>query len=253
VKKLRQGLLEAFILAVVAGLILFSGWGLSKAGEARKSYTPTNLIRLHIIGNSDETWDQEVKLKVRDAILDAFGERLQEIKDVREAEAMLREALPEIERLARECLKKEGFSYDARARITYAFSPDKTYETRENETILLPSGIYKSLQVILGQGRGHNWWCIMYPPLCYLDFVKETLDLEPRMSSSDSEPKEAVPAGWDRAADIKILVDELNTKEVPTEVRFFLIEVLKKGSRYLTRILPARFSLKMCPATLNEP
>ncbi|QUL98511.1 MAG: stage II sporulation protein R [Candidatus Fermentithermobacillus carboniphilus] len=229
--KLKRGLVEALVLAVVAGIILFAGWGLSKSHAAEKSYTPTNLIRLHIIGNSDEKADQEVKLMVRDVIMTTFANKLVGVKDAREAETVLSKLLPEIERAASNCLEQNGFGYRARAAIKTLFFPDRIYETRDGSTIVLPEGRYRALQIVLGEGKGRNWWCVMYPPLCYFDLVKKT------------GPE--VPAFKD--ARIDLIIDELSTKEAHLEVRFFFVEAFKNGVRYLSELFPPRFSIRMCP------
>ncbi len=96
-KKLRRPVIEAVLLAVVAGVILSAGWVLARTYDTQRAYTPTNLIRLHIIGNSDDLQDQEVKLKIRDVLLSTFGERLLNVTDRQEAEAILTVLLPEIE------------------------------------------------------------------------------------------------------------------------------------------------------------
>ncbi len=118
-------------------------------------------IRLHILANSDSPEDQSLKIAVRDALLTEFGEKLRSAGSFVAAEGLGKELLPEIEEKAREILKSQGCNFDVRATIT-----NEWYETREYSDFTLPAGYYTSLRVIIGEGSGQNWWCVMYPPLC---------------------------------------------------------------------------------------
>ncbi len=118
-------------------------------------------LRLHIIAESDSEEDQKLKLKVRDGVLENFGEKLSASGSKEEAEAVAIRLIPEIEELCTEICLKEGFSYKATAEITYEW-----YDTRFYEDFTLPRGLYCSMKITLGKGEGKNWWCVMYPPLC---------------------------------------------------------------------------------------
>ncbi len=118
-------------------------------------------LRLHIIANSDEAEDQELKLRVRDFILNEYGTRLKEGKNVTEAEEKVSRLLPEIESAVRDRLRQWGYDYSVTASLS-----EEWYDTREYEDFSLPAGYYSSLRVIIGEGEGKNWWCVMYPPLC---------------------------------------------------------------------------------------
>ena len=118
-------------------------------------------IRLHILANSDSAEDQALKLRVRDAILLKYGDTLSECKSAEEAEKRLSLVLDGIEAEAKRIITDEGYSYDVHAAVSREW-----YDTREYENFTLPRGIYSSLRVIIGNGDGKNWWCVMYPPLC---------------------------------------------------------------------------------------
>lgn len=178
--------LRAVGLAVVAGVILFLGWCLAEVYRPEEAYTPNNLlrmspddqafqdpVRLRILGNSDDASDQDAKLCVRDALLRQFGEKLMKAGDKGEALAFMQGLMPEIERTASGCLKDRGFAYGAKACIKKASFPETQYALPNGENLHLPSGDYSSLYVVLGEGKGHNWWCVMYPPLCYFDLAKQ--------------------------------------------------------------------------------
>ena len=120
----------------------------------------SDLIRLHVIANSDSDEDQALKLKVRDAILEetkALG--LGEDKQC--AEGVLNANLGRLEAAAKKVIEAEGFTYDVSASLGQEKYPERSYED-----FVLPAGSYTSLRIIIGEGAGHNWWCVVYPPLC---------------------------------------------------------------------------------------
>ncbi len=118
-------------------------------------------VRLHILAASDSEEDQTVKLAVRDALLNEFGDRLSAAKDPAEAKRLAQELLPEIRACANRVLEENGFSYGAEVTLT-----EEDYPTRYYEDFSMPAGRYLSLRVLLGGGNGHNWWCVVFPPLC---------------------------------------------------------------------------------------
>lgn len=118
-------------------------------------------IRLHILANSDSAEDQKLKIAVRDYILSEYGERLHSCVDIGEAKEKITELIPVIEASVKNKLDEWGYSYRIRAVIGQEW-----YDTREYEDFTLPAGSYCSLRILIGEGRGQNWWCVMYPPLC---------------------------------------------------------------------------------------
>jgi stage II sporulation protein R len=118
-------------------------------------------IRLHILANSDSREDQELKIVVRDGILTEFGERLRLAGSFEAAEGIAEGLIPEIEKYAEDIIEKAGYSYRVRATID-----EEWYETRDYDGFSLPCGYYTSLRILIGEGNGQNWWCVMYPPLC---------------------------------------------------------------------------------------
>lgn len=119
------------------------------------------VVRLHVLANSDAEEDQALKLKVRDRVLDYVEPILEGAADRREAEALLRGQLLELERVAREEIRSNGYDYGAEVRLE-----DTAFPTREYEGFTLPAGKYLALRVIVGEGAGRNWWCVVFPPLC---------------------------------------------------------------------------------------
>ena len=128
----------------------------SISGEIRE-----NVVRLHILADSDSEIDQQVKLKVRDALLEKNTELLSNKVTPENAEDYFESSKAELEKCANEVLKENGFNY--KATITLG---EEYYTTRVYEDLTFPAGTYTSVKVVLGSGEGKNWWCVMFPPLC---------------------------------------------------------------------------------------
>jgi len=119
------------------------------------------VVRLHVLANSDSEEDQALKLKVRDRLLSRVEPLLESAADRHEAEALLRGRLLELERVAEEEIRANGYAYDVDVRLE-----DTMFPTREYEGFTLPAGKYLALRVLIGEGAGRNWWCVVFPPLC---------------------------------------------------------------------------------------
>lgn len=119
------------------------------------------LLRLHIRANSDSAADQAVKLKVRDAVNEYITNSIHKTT-FDEAYAEIERALPVLSRIAAETLEKHGFFYGAKAKLVNELFPARMYAD-----VTVPEGYYDALVIELGSARGANWWCVVYPPLCY--------------------------------------------------------------------------------------
>ncbi len=120
-----------------------------------------NVLRLHIIANSDSVADQQLKLKIRDEILKETGQTFVGVTDLETAQKNTEKNLSKFEDIANRVIKENGFSYKAKASLGDAF-----FETRHYDTFSLPAGNYRSLIIQLGKGEGKNWWCVVFPAVC---------------------------------------------------------------------------------------
>ncbi len=120
-----------------------------------------NAVRLHILATDNSEAAQSLKLTVRDAILEEYGELFENNANINEASASVTENLSAIERTANRVLSENGANYNAVAEWGY-----EEYPTRVYENVTLPAGTYRSLRIKLGSGEGNNWWCVLFPPLC---------------------------------------------------------------------------------------
>lgn len=128
------------------------------------------ILRLHILAAGDDTASQEIKLHVRDSVLTYIRDTIAEASTAMDAEAALSLILPEITAIANHTLESYGVSYRASAELTTEYFPIKQYGS-----LLLPPGEYRALRIVLGDGDGKNWWCMLYPSLCFTEGITATL------------------------------------------------------------------------------
>ena len=119
------------------------------------------MIRMHVLANSDTEADQTLKLQVRDRVLSVAEDILRQSENMAQAARKLEEALPQITEEARQEIEAQGYDYP----VTTELVPD-IFPTRDYDGFSLPGGNYTALRVIIGEGKGHNWWCVVFPPLC---------------------------------------------------------------------------------------
>lgn len=159
---------KLLVCGIVSGLVitgvLMHLYGEALKGQARQRAIAEQIIRLHVIANSDGEEDQEVKIKVKESIITYLRGEMQDAVSVSEARQAIREHLPEIEEIAREKLLSEGYAYGASASLERCYFPVKEYGD-----MTFPAGEYEALRVKLGENKGRNWWCVMYPTLCFVD------------------------------------------------------------------------------------
>ncbi len=120
------------------------------------------VLRFHVLANSDSEPDQELKLKVRDEIGTMMAEKLQGVDSLEESRKIVSESLQEIEEAAADTIAESGCAYPVKAALENCAFPEKTYGM-----FTFPAGNYEALRVVIGEGEGHNWWCVMYPNLCF--------------------------------------------------------------------------------------
>lgn len=162
-RKLRRW--EMALLAGVA-ITLLCGMYLDREQAALAD----SVIRLHVIANSDSEQDQQLKLQVRDRILEQAAAIYRPEDDVAAARQRLEDNLALLARTGREVVEEQGYDYPVSVRLERTWFPTKTYTD-----FALPAGNYEALRVIIGEGDGQNWWCVVFPPLC-LGSVSETVD-----------------------------------------------------------------------------
>lgn len=155
----RKRFLKFAEFSLLIGLLAALAWGMWSLRSQRA--LADKVVRLHILANSDSDADQALKLQVRDAVLVRAEELLREADDRAEAEKNLQAALPELRQIAQDTVSAEGYDYGVTAELA-----DTAFPTREYDGFTLPAGDYLALRLVIGSGEGHNWWCVVFPPLC---------------------------------------------------------------------------------------
>ncbi|MEW5898472.1 MAG: stage II sporulation protein R [Bacillota bacterium] len=155
------------VFAVLLGAALVLAWRLS-CPLAVPAYNNHNLIRLHVIANSDSPVDQALKYQVRDAIVGAMAEKFGGVENAEQARRIVLENLDYIQQLAAERIRAAGKNYPVTVEMGDFPFPAKTYHSNLYD-FTLPAGNYEAVRVVLGRGGGANWWCVLFPPLCFVD------------------------------------------------------------------------------------
>lgn len=153
--------LHAIESIVLAGLVFTMMSAAVRRTVSASTQVKTDTLRLHIIANSDSDFDQELKLRVRDRVLEYTGGLFAEASGKTEAEALAKYSASDIKAVAEEVIAENGADYSVSVEITNMW-----FETRTYDGFTLPAGDYDAVRIIIGAGEGHNWWCVMYPPLC---------------------------------------------------------------------------------------
>lgn len=143
----------AIVIIFIVGTILCAEYYSNKYSE--------NVFRLHILANSNTVEDQALKLKVRDCIGETVDLLSKEAQNAYDMERLIEENADKIRSEAQKCIEREGFDYDVKIEIGNFYFPTKSYGSEA-----LPAGEYNAVRIIIGEGKGDNWWCIMFPPLC---------------------------------------------------------------------------------------
>ena len=127
------------------------------------------MLRMHVIANSDSEEDQQLKLKVRDAVLLAGEKVFDGSITATEAKEKITPYIDYLENTALETIKNEGFDYNVKITVEKEYFSTRTYDN----SVTLPAGYYTAVKVIIGEGKGQNWWCVMFPPMCLPTAVAE--------------------------------------------------------------------------------
>ena len=152
---MKKHLRRIFFLTVLVGSALLGGL-LADSRQLRE-----DILRLHVVAASDSAEDQAVKLQVRDAVLGSLEDGLADLTDVDAAASYIRQMLPVIEETANRVLAAAGYADTVTVSLT-----EEPFSQRDYETFSLPAGVYQSLRIVIGEGAGQNWWCVVFPRMC---------------------------------------------------------------------------------------
>lgn len=206
---LRKKVAEA--AALIGMLAAVFAQGVCAFAESREQVTK-DVFRLHILANSDSDEDQALKLKVRDAVLEEssgiFGGSL----TAEEAAALAEQNIEQFAETAERVIAENGYAYSVKCEVDKVYFDERTYGTAT-----LPAGEYNALRIIIGEGEGHNWWCVMFPALCL-----------PSVTNTDEVLEAALADGALTKEEIELIQSPENY-----EVRFYFAEIFKKLAEFI--------------------
>lgn len=156
-------------ICVLAGILislLTTGILVNEKQASMQKELARQVFRFHVLANSDSKEDQELKMKVKEEVLNYMKQELPDSDSVTTTKAWASTHTEEIEQVAMEVIEEEGYPYSVTAKVTTCDFPDKTYGD-----ITFPAGEYEALRVEIGKAQGQNWWCVLYPNLCFYDAV----------------------------------------------------------------------------------
>jgi len=209
--KIRLIILIISFISVIGAMTVCINAEVNKIHKAIEDYKE-KLIRFHVIANSDNNEDQELKLKVRDNIISYLKPKLENSDSISESEEIIKSEYENLYKISRETVKENGYDYDISVGIEYSNFPTKQYSN-----VVLPAGEYKALKVIIGEGKGKNWWCVMFPPLCFVDEENGIIDEE-----TDSKLQSVLDE-----EEYELITSENKTEVNTVKLKFKIVEVVK--------------------------
>lgn len=171
-KTIEKCFLLGLIITVLLNLTVFS----SKCEDIN-----SKILRLHILANSDSNEDQELKLKVRDAVLNGTVNLFKNSKNKIDAINTSKAHLEQIQKIAETEVKRNGYNYKVEVQIVNMY-----FNTRKYESVTIPAGNYDAVRILIGKSSGHNWWCVMFPPIC-IPVAEEKQELSDVLTPSELE------------------------------------------------------------------
>ncbi|PFA14540.1 stage II sporulation protein R [Bacillus cereus] len=156
----------AYFLLLLIGAQLLVQFGYMKADAKGSLVIPNEAVRLRILANSDSEKDQALKRKVRDEVKAQIDGWVADLKSFEDARRVIQSHIPEIEKTVEETLKREG----SKESFQVTFGKNIKFPTKVYGNFIYPAGEYEAVLISIGEGEGANWWCVLFPPMCFLDF-----------------------------------------------------------------------------------
>ncbi|MDO4535290.1 MAG: stage II sporulation protein R [Clostridium perfringens] len=159
-----------YVLITITFLGALSGYSYASGAQDNNDLIDSisnKIIRFHVLANSNSKEDQELKIKVKDKIIEYIFPALKESNSLEESREILAKNEEEIIKIANECIRENGYDYSVSIEFKRENFPEKVYGN-----ITLPQGEYEAFRVLIGQASGENWWCVMFPPICFVDVTK---------------------------------------------------------------------------------
>ncbi|MGO1527519.1 MAG: stage II sporulation protein R [Senegalia sp. (in: firmicutes)] len=214
------------IINIILVFSILIGIATVSIGEVYKNVEgyKEKLIRLHVIANSDTKEDQDIKLEIRDKIIEEMTPKFEKSESIEETEMILKTNMKLINEIANRELHKIGKDYGAKV-----FFGDYDFPTKSYGKFTLPAGNYRALKIILGEGVGENWWCVMFPPLCFLDLDNnvESSHTEENMQKALTDDEYEMISSEDNKYNEETMINEENAR--PVKIKFKVVEVIERN------------------------
>ncbi len=160
------------ISVIIIGLIILVFLG-SSSYYANDNSLNDSVLRLHVIANSDSINDQALKIAVKNEVVELLRTEFAEQQNVEQARQLAVDNIPRIQRLAEKVIESQGYNYPVQVKVGEYMFPTKSYGN-----LVFPQGEYQALRIIIGDGEGKNWWCVLFPPLCMVSDSDKGLSFE---------------------------------------------------------------------------
>ncbi|MDF2909023.1 MAG: hypothetical protein K0R34_4344 [Herbinix sp.] len=197
------------LILLIAGASTLLINGNAKADTSIQEGIAQKVLRFHVIANSDTEEDQKLKLTVKETLVESLTPRLIHINDITKVKAIVTEQLDTIRETAAQVIQQQGYDYNVTVSLEKCYFPLKTYGN-----YAFPPGYYEALRVRIGKAEGKNWWCVMFPPLCFVDETYSIVD-------ENSKEKLLTLLTEDE-------YDALISGKTPVKVRSKLVEYIKE-------------------------
>ncbi|MCW4653523.1 stage II sporulation protein R [Bacillus sp. AS_5] len=233
----------AYLLILLIGAQLLVQFGYMKADAKGPSVIPKEAVRLRILANSDSDKDQALKRKVRDEVKAQIDGWVADLTSFEEARKVIKSHIPEIEKTVENTLKREG-SKDS---FQVKFSKNVKFPTKVYGNFIYPAGEYEAVLITIGEGEGANWWCVLFPPMCFLDFSSGTaVRKEEHVVKAESPEEEQVQL------DEEVVDTEENKVDKVKETKVVKREAVKKVTASEKKVVKNETKVEEQPVSKEE-
>ncbi|MED3270823.1 stage II sporulation protein R [Bacillus thuringiensis serovar silo] len=205
----------AYLLILLIGAQLLVQFGYMKADAKGPSVIPKEAVRLRILANSDSDKDQALKRKVRDEVKAQIDGWVADLTSFEEARKVIQSHIPEIEKTVENTLKREG----SKESFQVKFSKNVKFPTKVYGNFIYPAGEYEAVLITIGEGEGANWWCVLFPPMCFLDFSSGTA-----VRKEETKTVEKVEKPVEKKQEKQNEYVKVEEEEEKPEVKLFIVE-----------------------------
>ncbi|MFC9725411.1 stage II sporulation protein R [Bacillus cereus] len=234
----------AYLLILLIGAQLLVQFGYMKADAKGPSVIPKEAVRLRILANSDSDKDQALKRKVRDEVKAQIDGWVADLTSFEEARKVIQSHIPEIEKTVENTLKREG-SKDS---FQVKFSKNVKFPTKVYGNFIYPAGEYEAVLITIGEGEGANWWCVLFPPMCFLDFSSGTaVRKEEHVVKAESPEEEQV-----KQLDEEVIDKEEKKVDKVKETKAVKQEVVKKVTASEKKVVKNETKVEEQPVSKEE-